>query len=40
MKILKYNFINIFNMIATQKIKSTTTKPVSLNNYESVNILK
>jgi len=27
-------------MIATQQIKSTTTKPVSLNNYESVNVLK
>jgi len=27
-------------MIATQQIKSTTTKPISLDNYESVNVLK
>ena len=27
-------------MIATQQIKSTTTKPVSLYDYETINVLK
>jgi len=27
-------------MITTQKIKSTTTNPVSLDTYESINVLK
>jgi len=27
-------------MIATQQIKSTTTKPVSLENFETINVLK
>lgn len=27
-------------MIATQQIKSTTSKPISLENYEPINVLK
>ena len=27
-------------MIATQQIKSTTTKPVSLEKFETINVLK
>lgn len=30
----------VYYMIATQQIKSTTDKPVSLENYETINVLK